>query len=505
VVGEPAAEVVARIVDSAGVIAGSASIEEQPDGTYRARLESVRNLAVGSHAGTLRVQVCADTACRTKYGDQPLPYVFSVLSNENLTTLTPLPGASDWTTFQGNAAHTAYVPVTLDPSRFSSRWLRTIADSRSQDASFAVTGDGKLYFPSNPKSDSVPIAGASRLYALNETDGSPAWQFSGPADTVYLSPAAAAEGRVYVTTAQSGSNSSLWSLVASNGSTGYQIVYPGYDSGQVLMPEYSPVVVGGLLRALTRQPVEICCSGGVANFVQSAAYDLATGEFRWGSTAYPVSASTDGSSDFLYGQSGVEPGIRKLDLATGNELAFYADPADSPSSAFLSPSVVAGSSPEVVSAVGDHLLSLNADSGTINWSKPIDRFSTDSVSYAEGLVFVPSGGGRVTAFGLKTGTELWSWTAPGPSGSEFPMNDDLAQFVGEGRVIGAPIITDNLMFLSTNLRVYAVDLATRSTRWVYPHPGRLSLSANGILYINRIRIGSDTLESDGTVAAINLR
>ena len=62
VVGEPAAEVVARIVDSAGVIAGSASIEEQPDGTYRARLESVRNLAVGSHAGTLRVQVCADTA-----------------------------------------------------------------------------------------------------------------------------------------------------------------------------------------------------------------------------------------------------------------------------------------------------------------------------------------------------------------------------------------------------------------------------------------------------------
>ena len=31
-------------------------------------------------------------------------------------------GAPEWATFQGNAAHTGYVPVTIDPNQFATRW-----------------------------------------------------------------------------------------------------------------------------------------------------------------------------------------------------------------------------------------------------------------------------------------------------------------------------------------------------------------------------------------------
>ena len=46
------------------------------------------------------------------------------------------------------------------------------------------------------------------------------------------------------------------------------------------------------------------------------------------------------------------------------------------------------------------------------------------------------------------------------------------------------LLTRNLVFVSTGLAVYAIDLATHKAVWSYPQPGRLALSRNGILYVH---------------------
>src|SRR5205807_1222709 len=107
------------------------------------------------------------------------------------------------------------------------------------------------------------------------------------------------------------------------------------------------------------------------------------------------------------------------------------------------------------------------------------------------------------AVNKNTGQTIWTWTPPGVDGSTFHYPDN-TQGLGEAIFLGSPIVTNNLVFVSTNLRVYAIDLATHQVAWVYPHPGPLALSANGILYVTRSMDGAPTPRVEGTIAAINL-
>jgi hypothetical protein len=45
------------------------------------------------------------------------------------------------------------------------------------------------------------------------------------------------------------------------------------------------------------------------------------------------------------------------------------------------------------------------------------------------------------------------------------------------------LLTENLIFVSTNLATYGIDLSTHATVWSYPLVGKLALSQNGVLYI----------------------
>src|SRR5262249_49127649 len=81
-------------------------------------------------------------------------------------------GVPDWTIFQGNAAHTGYVPVSVDPNSFSSRWqggptLNNTPNNYNGAFAYTLTTDaGQLY-----------IATGTTLYALSELDGSQAWSY----------------------------------------------------------------------------------------------------------------------------------------------------------------------------------------------------------------------------------------------------------------------------------------------------------------------------------------
>jgi outer membrane protein assembly factor BamB len=62
---------------------------------------------------------------------------------------------------------------------------------------------------------------------------------------------------------------------------------------------------------------------------------------------------------------------------------------------------------------------------------------------------------------------LWSWV-PAPSDTEFHRN---------------VVVTKNLVFVSTDQAVYAIDLVTHKPVWTWPTPGSISLSGDGYLFI----------------------
>lgn len=56
------------------------------------------------------------------------------------------------------------------------------------------------------------------------------------------------------------------------------------------------------------------------------------------------------------------------------------------------------------------------------------------------------------------------------------------------------------MFVSTRKAVYAIDTTSHAAVWLYPYPGKLAISASGVLYVRR---GPGPSIGNG-LAAINL-
>jgi len=94
----------------------------------------------------------------------------------------------------------------------------------------------------------------------------------------------------------------------------------------------------------------------------------------------------------------------------------------------------------------------------------------------------------VAARSESDGSLLWSW-APQPLGSET-------------RFIGDVLVTNNLVFVSTNTTTYAISQSTHQPVWSIPVPGRLALSANGVLYVVAVDEAGNT---NGTVVAVNVK
>ena len=90
-------------------------------------------------------------------------------------------------------------------------------------------------------------------------------------------------------------------------------------------------------------------------------------------------------------------------------------------------------------------------------------------AYANGVLFVANERPlRLEARSEDDGSLLWYWTPP---------------YSGDEGFDSEVLLTDNLVFVSTNRSVYAIDLNSRRAVWSYPQTGRLALSENGILYI----------------------
>lgn len=372
-------------------------------------------------------------------------------------------GGAEWTTLQGNARHDGHVPATLDPTAFRERWVRPIGNFPRP----AVTGGGRVYVTSG-------LLGPRQVTAFDVETGAVAWN---RASAEGISGPAYADGRVYLR--ESGPNAAFLALDAADGAVRFsRTLADGASAGQ------GPVVAGGRVFVGGNGTDE----GGVL------AFDATTGERRW-QTAVPwmdgQSPAAAGGLVFAFGTAGTGDGNGLTALnATDGSIAYTTASA-------LAPGVrtpVLGGAGNVIGTVGGALASIRLPGGDVAWTVPGTYPSLPAV--ARGVVYAARDA-DVVAVRESDGTVLWTWTPR------------------RGVPWGAPLVTDNLLFVSTQTvgpggaALYvteAIDVGSGKSVWSYPAGGGLSLGAGGTLFI----AANGTLQpngsySDGALIAIAVR
>ena len=118
-------------------------------------------------------------------------------------------------------------------------------------------------------------------------------------------------------------------------------------------------------------------------------------------------------------------------------------------------------------AIGNTLLHFNLETNVIDWQVPGVFPSTPA--YHDGVLYVANENPlRLEARAEDDGELLWWWTPP---------------HAADGGFSSEVLLTNNLMFVSTDRATYAIDLVSHKQVWSFPKAGRLALSRNGVLYI----------------------
>jgi outer membrane protein assembly factor BamB len=443
------------IIDTKGVITTEVSVSEIAPLTYAAALRTSASLAVGTHSTVLEVRLCEDapTICKKPLPGSPwqVPLTVQVKSSApNLTELKAVEGLGNWSTYQGNAAHTGFVAASFDPTVFSRRWKMPSVASLDRDYSSMAADGGRAFFVRRTANNRW------ELVAVSEDTGAVAWSVDmGTLTTV--NPPAAANGRVYLASTGHG-DTFLWVYDQATGAKLKQMTM----SSQ--WPSYSAPTVSG---------TDVYTING--SYGGLSKYSDQTGSFSWNAPMSPYagwSPATDGS--FTYSFSMPDNTLVAVDAATGKNA--YAIGAPYPYSTYFTaaPVVLTGTQQAIV--VADHLMAFDLTTHTRSWV--LNTPAAGLAAYGNGTIYVCGPNGKtLEARAPATGNLLWS-------------SPDL------GTMCETIIVTRNLAFVSSAEITQAVDLVTKKVVWSYPQGGKLAISARGVLYI---------FSDAGALVAVNLR
>lgn len=474
--GAKAFEGVARVdvVDTNGVITriGEADVATSPDSSSVKLYINALKLAPGVYTGTIDIRLCKDNTmvCTSPLpgSSWKLPYRVEV-KQADLRPLTLLPGASDWTTFQGNEKHVGFIPVTLDPARFAPRYMWTSPSVVSEQTaldhspiSSLVNHDGTVFFSSKTE---------RLLYAIDERSGATKWTYRVPGDlndprVGNIGPPAVGAGKVYMGT-------------SGNGSAGMHIVDEKTGGGLSVLPfsaqkeEYFPPTVDA--------------SGAYANvaslFGRLYKFDPTTNQQTWLAPLTQYGQWTPALDDkyaYVYfpGKSFEDPGLQILDKATGASVATIADPGALSTGSLMSAPVLYASSNLLVGysaavPTDGRLVNFDLSTRSVKWALN-DHYMTTPV-VAGSLLYVLNND-QVQARRLSDGILVWSWALP----HEEVID---AGLYGQKKRKNM-IATNNLLFVTAENTTYALDLVTHQPVWSYPRGGELSMSKYGVLFIN---------------------
>jgi outer membrane protein assembly factor BamB len=344
----------------------------------------------------------------------------------------------DWVTFQGNAAHTGYVPAALDPVVFTKLWESTVHQS-GFGFNQVVVGGGAVFVSTND------YFGEQHLLAFDAATGAQRWSHDfGAIHSV--DPPAYADGTVYVATGGH-QDSFLWAFDAATGGERFRSAYLNQWSRW-----QAPVISGG----------NVYMAGGYYGGMYS--FD-GTGAQRWFVQLGQYDGFTPAVADGkVYAFTGaITPEITVADAATGAAVDSITDPTLKAMGWALSTTPVLGAAHDLLTAQGGRLLSFDLQSRLLGWQAQGDFGG--QVAVANGVVYAQNGV-DVEARRESDGVQLWAWRRP--SGTQLWAD---------------MIVTKNLLFASDGATTYALDLDARRLGWSYPAGGELSLSKDGLLLI----------------------
>ena len=226
--------------------------------------------------------------------------------------------------------------------------------------------------------------------------------------------------------------------------------------------------------------------GGLLSFRQS------DGDTQWFANLYQYDEWTP-AVDSRYAYAFMPNGLNAIHVADGSAAFVIGDPnnAVQPYSVRGAPMIVGANNVVVINgSPTGRLVNFDVGARQIKWSL-VGSFRA-SPAFAKGVIYVINGA-QLEARSESNGERLWAWLPDEASTDPF------------GQVYGSRplnvVVTDNLVFVSTNTKVYAIDIATRKAVWTFAKPGSLALSPNGILYIAT----AYTDQLGPSLYAINLR
>jgi hypothetical protein len=467
----------AKAADAAGVFAGNVTAVTS-NGDSALSLTTSPRVPPGHYQGNVTLTLCSDVACTTPQSVPSIavPYDVYVLSSasawpgNNLSALVPWSGVPDWTMFQANAAHTGYVPVDLDPNSFSTRWQAPALDipvSWGGNLNTLVSSNGVLF-----------IGGGITLYARNESDNSAVWSydFSGLAPFPSVNPPSVAGGVVYVAAGQQ-SSTFMFAFNAADGS----LVFKAPMSSQ--FEHYLAPTIG---------PQGIYTNAGIYGGLYG--FD-ATGQQRFFAFMPQTSEWTPAvDATAIYTYTG--DALRVLDPVTGAVNSTIADPNPQNFVYQINGSAVLGARGSVFAAdyvnasingtnTGNTLTDFNTTSNSIAWM--VNGNYANTPAYNAGVLYVTNNNPvRLETRAEADGSLLWSWVPPQAGDTGF---------------VSETLLTNNMIFVSTNLATYGIDTTTHQTVWSYPLVGKLALSRSRILYIEGQQSQAGV---PGTLTAINV-
>jgi hypothetical protein len=458
----------------------------QSNGKWALALTASPTLAAGHYTGTVQLRVCSDTSCTLQVGGSPLvvPYDIQVAAkpaNSGLTALNVQPGVPAWEMFQGNAAHTGYVPVTIDPTKFATRWLW----SAPGPPSTVTVENGILYVVSKPY-----------LYALRESDMSLVWLHdfsdviagSGFGSLVVINPPTVSGGAVYVTTAAQ----QFTYMFAFDAATGSQL----FQSQMVAQWEHylAPTVYGGVVYD------DGGTYGGMFAFNATSGAQLFFANLQQFDYWTPA---VDANYAYVYigGQTANTPAqLNVLDRQTGTQVAQILDNSYQWDGYSMYGSPVIGAPGSVVATNtgnpgSNELIDFDIAASSIRWHVP--GHFRGNPAYHAGVFYALTGSPQylpssvpvaLEARSEADGSLLWSWAAP--------ASNVITQWQSD------VLLTDNLVFVSTDSATYAIDLTTHQAAWTLHYPGRFAISDRGVFYLS---LTDPLIPQNGWVAAINFR
>lgn len=464
--------------------------------TFNARLRFKSQLP-GVYTGNLQVRLCLDANCLKLLGGAPslLPYqltiapsaiapIYAMLDRVDLSSwfrepeildsaaLPRATGLPEWRGHQGGNRHRGHVPVTIDPTLIKPRW-NMLAPGMGVDTDVAIQ-NGIIYFVRNGSFEKHALA-------IRETDASYVWAQRLDGDVRRLAPVISGNELLIFKPAHEGS--SIERLALNTGAKLPSIGLRGrYTSGGAgLMRVNDEIVVWGN----GSQQFDLFNANTLAEVQNTSSIVPWYGQSFW-------SASSDGQYLYRYQQtlnsysSWQVAGLQKIDATTHQVVEFIEDNSfNSSYPEYLRPPAISDSgrvilvnSEQTFDSYTNHLVCFG--NGQVLW-KVQGRFR-GTPAVADGRIYVYNlATKRVEVFDEASGALLWWW------------GDDLTP--PELYQGSSPLVTDNLLFVSSGTTAYAIDLTTHEVVWTHARMGRFAISDSGLLYL----IGG------GSISAFNLR